>query len=377
MAETQGDALFNKAKKYSSLKYTLTIIDTVFSLVLLLLFAGLGISKALSLWLLKFSKNNFIIVPQYLFLISLGYYLLSLPLNFYSSHILEHKFSLSNQKMKDWLNDQAKAGIVFYLIALILVAAFYYILRHFPRAWWMVISLFWIFFSLVLARLAPVVIIPLFFKYKRLSDDTLRERIMSLANRMKIKVLDCFEIDFSKKTLKGNAAFVGWGKTRRVILADTLKDKYSYDEIEVILAHEFAHYRLRHLFKLILINSLAIILSFYLIFITSDNFLSLFGLSSLWDIAAMPIIFIYFFIFGIIMQPFENYISRRLERNADALALKLTNNKAAFISMMDKIASQNLADRNPHPLIKFFFFDHPSVDERIAMANRFYLGNPG
>jgi len=368
MAETQGDALFNKTKKYSSLKYTLAVIDTLFSITLLLIFVGSGISKTLSLWLLKFSKNNFIIVPQYLFLISLGYYLLSLPLNFYSSYILEHQFCLSNQKMKDWLKDQAKAGIVSYLIALILVAAFYYILKHFLHSWWMVISLFWIFFSLVLARLAPVVIIPLFFKYKRLADVTLRERIMSLANRMKIKVLDCFEIDFSKKTLKGNAAFVGWGKTRRVILADTLKDKYSYDEIEVILAHEFAHYRLRHLFKLILINSLAIILSFYLIFITSDNFLSLFGLSSLWDIAALPVIFIYFFIFGIIMQPFENYISRRLERNADALALKLTNNKAAFISMMDKIASQNLADRNPHPLIKFFFFDHPSVDERIAMA---------
>jgi STE24 endopeptidase len=161
---------------------------------------------------------------------------------------------------------------------------------------------------------------------------------------------------------------VGWGKTRRVILADTLKDKYSFDEIEVILAHEFAHYRLRHLFKLILVNSLAIILNFYLIFKTSNYTLNLFGLSSLSDIAGLPLVLIYFVLLGIIIEPLKNFISRRLEKNADKLALKVTGLKEAFISMMEKLALQNLADKNPHPIIKFFFFDHPPVDERIAMA---------
>jgi len=191
---------------------------------------------------------------------------------------------------------------------------------------------------------------------------------MNLAKKMRVKILDCFEIDFSKKTLKANAAFVGWGKTRRVILADTLKDKYSHDEIEVILAHEFAHYRLRHLFKLILTNSLATVLIFYLIFKTNSYVLAVFGLSSLSDLAALPVVLIYFVIFGIVMQPFENYVSRRLERNADRMALLVTGMREAFVSMMDKLAAQNLADRAPHPLIKFFFFDHPPVDERIRMA---------
>jgi len=217
------------------------------------------------------------------------------------------------------------------------------------------------------------VIIPLFFKYKKLSDDTLRERILRLADKMKVRILDVFEIDFSKKTQKANAAFVGFGRTKRVILADTLRDKYSPDEIEVILAHEFAHYRLKHLLKLILVNSLATLLTFYFIFKTSNYFLALFGLSSLLDIAALPVIFLYWIVFGIVMQPLNNYISRRLERNADALALEATGLKGAFISTMNKLSEQNLADRKPYPLIKFFFFDHPPIDERIAMAKSLQL----
>lgn len=217
----------------------------------------------------------------------------------------------------------------------------------------------------------PILIIPLFFKYRALSDNQLRQRILNLAHKMGVKILDVFEIDFSKKTLKANAAFVGMGRTKRVILADTLKDKYTYDEIEVILAHEFAHYRLRHLIKLIFINSITIILSFYLIYKTSDYVLGRFGLFSLSDISGLPIVLMYFVILGMITQPLENYLSRRFERNADLLALKTTDLKEAFISMMDKLSAQNLADRSPAKIIKIFFFDHPPIDERIEMAKKF------
>lgn len=296
------------------------------------------------------------------------YFLLGFPLNYYRSYALEHKFCLSSQNFRGWFFDQLKAGMLSYVLGLILLSAFYFILEHYPSVWWLVVSLFWIFFSLVLAKLVPVIIIPLFFKYKKLEDSALRETIMNLAGKMKVKILDCFEIDFSKKTLKANAAFVGWGATRRVILADTLKDKYSYDEIEVILAHEFAHYKLKHLLKLLLANASVIVGCFYLIFKTSAPFLGFFKLSSLQELAALPLILLYFVVFGILMQPFENYMSRRLERHADRMALEVTGSRGAFISMMDKLATQNLSDRNPHPIIKFFFFDHPPIAERIASA---------
>jgi STE24 endopeptidase len=158
-----------------------------------------------------------------------------------------------------------------------------------------------------------------------------------------------------------------------VILADTLKDKYSHDEIEVILAHEFAHYKLKHLVKLILVNSAATMLIFFVIFLTSSHTLAMFGLSSLFDLASLPLVLLYFIIFGLITQPFDNYVSRRMERNADMMALEVTGSKEAFISMMDKLSRQNLADRNPHPLIKFFFFSHPPIEERIALARSLHL----
>lgn len=358
----------NKAKKYSSLKYTFNILDTAYLLALLLIFTGFGISKILAQRLLNLTADYYLIVPLYLLVISIFYSALSFPLNFYSSYILERKFCLSKQKIQDWLKDRVKGGVIFYIISIILSTSFYYILKHFQYSWWWVVSIAWISFSLILARIAPILIIPLFFKYKKLSRDALRERIMSLANKMRVKILDVFEIDLSSKTLKANAAFIGIGKSRRVILADTLKDKYSDDEIEVILAHEFAHYKLKHLLKLILINSLATILAFYIIFKTSGHLLKLFGLSALSDIAALPVLIMYLVVFGIVMQPFQNYISRRLEKNADRMALSVTGLKGAFVSMMEKLSNQNLADRSPHPIIKFFFFDHPPVDERINMV---------
>ena len=360
-----------KAKDYSRRKYTFAIIEIFYLLLLLWLFLALGLSKILAQGIERLAWPVYLVLPVYLLLIYIFYWCLDFPLTFYRSFKLEHRFFLSNQKLKHWLWDQLKSGLIAYIISLILLSSFYYILKSNPRAWWLIVSLLWIFFSVILSKLTPVVIIPLFFKYKKLNDQELRQKIMRLAEKMRVGILDVFEIDFSKKTLKANAAFVGIGSTRRVILADTLKEKYSADEIEIILAHEFAHYRLRHLVKLIIANSLAIILSFYCIFYTSGYFLEVFGLSSLSDIAALPLIMLYLVCFSLVLGPFENYISRRLEKDADLLALKETQKPQAFISMMDKLSTQNLADRNPHPLIKFFFFDHPPVDERIAFARNF------
>ncbi|MDD2752692.1 MAG: M48 family metalloprotease, partial [Candidatus Omnitrophica bacterium] len=142
-------------------------------------------------------------------------------------------------------------------------------------------------------------------------------------------------------------------------------------EIEVILAHEFAHYRLRHLWKLVIFNSGVTIILFYLIFKTSNLALNIFGLNSLREFAALPVVLIYFMLFGLITQPVGNFFSRKLEKNADKMALEVTGKKEAFVSMMNKLAEQNLSDRNPHPIIKFFFFDHPPIDERISLGGEY------
>ncbi len=360
--------MLDPAKRYSNTKYTLSIIAIFYTIALILVALGSGFSLSLENFLKGINLPGYLLIAAFLLVISVSYYLLNLPLNFYAGYTLEHKFNLSKEKLGDWWLDQLKSGVLAYIISLILVLVFYWILSRFSHWWWLVVSVFWIFFSVILAKLTPVLIIPLFFKYKKLEDQALRERIFRLAQAMQVKLLDVFEINFSKKTLKANAAFTGMGATRRVILADTLRDKYSQDEIEVILAHEFAHYRLKHIIKLIAINSLVTLGLFFLIFKTSAYAMGLFKLDSLMQLAGLPLVFLYFMIFGTIMQPLEAYLSRRFEKEADKLALKVTGAKEAFVSLMEKLASQNLADRNPHPIIKFLFFDHPPIDERIETA---------
>ena len=355
------------AKSYSQQRYLISIIDMFYGVALLLVFLGSGLPLLLEDFISGLMPWAYLSVPVFLLIALLAYYLLTLPLNFYAGYTLEHKFNLSKQGIGSWWIDQLKSCLLSYVIILILVSCFYWILSRFDQ-WWLFVSLFWIFFSVVLAKLTPVLIIPLFFKYKKLEDESLRQRILGLAQKMRVKLLDVFEIDFSRKTLKANAAFTGMGRTKRVILADTLKDKYTHDEIESILAHEFAHFQRRHILKLIIINSFLTLGLFYLVFKTSPYLLGVFNLGSLTQTASLPLIFLYFMLFGIISQPFEAYVSRKFEREADSLALKTTRNKEAFISTMEKLAGQNLADRNPHPLIKFFFFDHPPIDERIKSA---------
>ncbi len=361
----------DQAKRYCRQKYTLYLIDTVYTLVLLFVFLGLGLAVGLENLIAKFLPASYLLLPVFLLFIFILYFVCSFPLNFYRSYILEHKFVLSKQSLGDWFLDQLKSGVVAYIIAFLLIAMFFSLVIALPRFWWLGISVFWIFFSFVLARLAPVVIMPLFFKFKPLTDELLKNRIIGLAKKMRIDILDVFQIDFSKKSLKANAAFTGMGKTRRVILADTLKDKYSYDEIEVILAHEFAHYKLKHIFKLLIFNSLLTFFLFYLISKTCVYTLAVFNLVSLAQPAAVPLCFVYFILFGLLMQPLEALLSRRFEKDADKLALEITKSPEAFISMMNKLADQNLADRSPAAIIKFFFFDHPPINERIQMANSF------
>ncbi|MFA6349592.1 MAG: M48 family metalloprotease, partial [Candidatus Omnitrophota bacterium] len=231
MQEPDKEGLTRKAARYSLIRYTLIVVDTLYALLLIFIFLKSGLSKELARQVLMSLLPPYLNMPVYFFWAFLGYWVLSLPLGFLQSYHLEHAFGLSTQKIADWFKDQLKSAVIGFIIAFVMLSAYFLVLRAFPGLWWLVISAIWIFLSLFLAKIMPVVIIPLFFKYKKMEDQDLRQRIMRLAQKSNIKLLDVYEIDLSKKTLKANAAFVGFGSTKRVILADTLKNKYTYDEI--------------------------------------------------------------------------------------------------------------------------------------------------
>ena len=232
----------------------------------------------------------------------------------------------------------------------------------------------WIFLTIVMAKLAPVIIIRLFYKFELLGDNELRERLVHLADRFDIKVLDVFRLDLSAKTKKANAALVGMGKTRRVLLGDTLIENYTKDEIEVVMAHELAHHKLAHMSKLVFSGSLGMIATFYFINLLSKISIGPFGIRPINDISAFPSMIFFIILFGLIISPIQNAFSRRLEASADLMCLKKTGLKKAFISCMEKLAKQNLADPEPNRFIEIMLYDHPPISKRLAMAKDFKGG---
>ena len=353
----------DKAARYSRLKYALALLDIVLTLVLLILFRSTGASLYLKQAVAFPGIDRFLAAALYLAAVFAAYSLITLPFELYRSFFVEHAFGLSKQKLRSWFADYLKSAFLGLVFFLVLMEAFYFFIWNFPRGWWWMSASFWIFLSIVIARIFPIVLIPLFFKYKKLDNEDLRRRILNLAYRMRVKILDVFEIDYSKKSLKANAAFVGLGKSRRVLLADTLiGGKYLPEEIEAVLAHEFAHYRSRHLVKMVLLNCAVITAVFYGFFLLSGAGISASDISNLWFWLFL------FMMIQIILTPFTNLLHRIMERNADDAAIAATGRPDSFVSMMRKLGEQNLADRNPPLWARIFFYDHPPIEERIKRA---------
>ena len=226
----------------------------------------------------------------------------------------------------------------------------------------------WILFSIVFTKIVPVLILPLFFKYSELQDTDLKNRLKLLAKSCGIKILDVFKLDLSAKTKKANAALAGMGSTRRILLGDTLLKNYTGEEIEVILAHEMAHHKFRHIWKTIFFGAVAAITGFYLISLMLGPIIQYLSLEAIYDIEALPVILFIFTVFNILVAPIQNWYSRTLERNADLWAIKLTQLAGEFISCMNKLAEQNLSNMHPSKFVEIMLYDHPPISSRIEMA---------
>jgi STE24 endopeptidase len=356
-----------RAKKYSAIKTRIFAADLVLTVVLLAVFQAF-LSRPVSQMVFNIYSNFyaacFIFACAFLFFM----YIASFPLHFIGSFFVERRFGLSNQSFGAWLTDEAKSGALSFALSIVCIQVFYLVLRNFPTAWWAIAAMAWIFFTVVLARFLPVLVIPMFFKYFPIEDRPLKERIMALAEKTGVRLMDVCKIDFSRKTRKANAALVGLGKTRRVILADTLTEEFSPEEVEVVVAHEFGHFKCRHIWQLLIFSGIMTIAGFFVLSLIAGKIVVLTGASGLSDLYLFPVLVFLMIAFGIVLLPLQNLFSRVLEREADRFALDVTGEPEGFISVMRKLASMNLADVAPSKLKKIFLYDHPPIAERIRMA---------
>lgn len=360
------------AKEYNRKKVNLRFLD-IFFVILYLLAFQIFLSLSLKKTVFTLTPNFYYAFSLYLIVFCISYYIINLPLHFYSAFIIEHRFKLSNQSFWNWFKDDVKSGVLSFFIFLIFMQVLYVLLKQFTVTWWVWIAIFWFLATTILARITPILIIPLFFKCSPV-EDRLKKKVIELAKKCKIKILDVYKIDFSKKTNKTNALVTGLGKTRRVLLADNLISDFTEGEVASVLLHEFGHHARKHIWKHLAFGAALTTLSFFLLYLASSRMVILLNGEAVYDIKIFPVFMLFLFLVGFLMQPIQNAFSRALETEADIFALRVIEDKSAFISLMQKLASKNLADPNPSKLVKFLFYTHPPISDRIQLAKK--LQNP-
>jgi len=362
----------SKSKKYSGIKTKITVADVILNGILLILFQ-VFLSGLLQETVSQRYANFYAACLVFSSMLLIYLYIGTFPLRFFSSFVVEHGFGLSEQHIGSWFLDEMKSVLLTFVLMISGIELFYFVLRVFPGLWWIILSGVWILFSVILTKLMPVILIPLFYKFTPVKSALLKGKILFLARRAGINFLDVYEIDFSRKTRKANAALVGLGATRKVILSDTLTEKFTPNEVISVVAHEFGHFKLKHIWKLLGLSSLVTLLGFFILFRASDTLAALTSSRSLSDLKLLPLFILFMFLFSLILIPAQNFFSRCLERQADKFALDVTLSPEAFVSVMNKLAVMNLADANPSLLKKIFLYDHPPISERIQKAKAWKL----
>lgn len=292
---------------------------------------------------------------------------LSLGLDYYS-FLIEHRYHLSNQRLRGWAWDQVKGFVLMFFFGQLLVQVVYMLIRLQPHWWWVTGWALFMVLSVVLAQIAPVVLFPLFFRFHALEDEDLTKRLTHLSENAGARVRGVYEWMLSEKTRKANAAVMGLGRTRRIVISDTLLATCNHDEIEAVLAHELGHHVYRHMLKGIAVQGAITFFGFWCL-----------KLSIRWaefgwkryeqiDFANLPLMILVATAISVVLVPVMNAYSRFNERQADLYAWKSLGTVVPFCSAMEKLAVQNLSEREPSRVVEILFHSHPPIGRRVKAA---------
>lgn len=353
------------AKRYSRTKIWLGLIGTAFFFTITAVFVVSGLSRELDDFVHRFVSNDYLALLSFVALFGIVETILASPLSYYSGYHLEHKYGLSNQSFGRWIRESLKGTLVSIPLGVPILLFFYYCLKTFGTLWWLPVGTALFLVTVLLARLAPVLILPLFYKFVPLVDGSVKEKILALCRNVGVRVEGVFTFNLSKNTKKANAAFTGIGKSKRIILGDTLIENFTDEEIETVFAHELGHYKMRHVLIMMGVGTLNAFLGLYL---TAQGYaLSLpwFGFARADQIGALPVLSIWLGLYSLVSSPLSNYVSRINEYSADRYAVTITGNKHAFVNALGKLARINLADTTPPAIVEFLFHSHPSIEKRI------------
>ncbi|SPE45525.1 Ste24 endopeptidase [Candidatus Sulfotelmatobacter sp. SbA7] len=358
-----------EARRYNRIRRWLGIADFLVGLLFLLVLLFTGWNGTLRDFALHgaFEHYAFAVFLYVLMLMLIGK-ALGLGLDYYGFR-LEHHFNLSNQRLRAWAWDEIKGLLVGVVLGTIVVELLYFIIRQAPQYWWLIAWAAFLGLFVLLAQLAPVVLFPIFYKFEPLQNEELKSRLVKLSEAAGTRVRGVYKWNLSEKSKKANAALTGLGNTRRIILADTLLEHFLPDEIEAVLAHELGHHVHKHILKSIAVQAGVTLAGFW-----AANWLLHYAMErwhvfeTLSDFANLPLLVLVSTVLSFLLLPALNAFSRYNERQADRYAFQSIASIQPFISSMNKLAEQNLAERSPSKWVEWFFHSHPAISRRVAAA---------
>ena len=364
----------DKATRYHRLKRRADLLSTAaaggFLLFLLLSGAGLHLRELGAVLGMAigggFEEPGTVI--GFAIALTLLLHVVELPFAFYQGFVLEHRYGLSNESLRQWVRDQLKGGALAVVFSTAGASIVYWAIRTNPDWWWVIAAASFAVVMIGIVQLAPVVLMPLFYTFKPLDRPALVDRLIKLADRAQTRIAGVYEWALSAHTKKANAALAGMGRTRRILLSDTLLADYSEDEIEVVLAHELSHHVHHDLWRGVAFQALLLLVSFFVAHVTLTTLTDPLALRGMDDPAGLPLLMLVGGACSLLFMPAANAMSRRHERRADRYALDTTRQPDAFISAMKRLSQQNLAEEHPSRIVQWLFYSHPPIRERIDAA---------
>jgi STE24 endopeptidase len=348
-------------KRYHRIKLILSLVSTGLEWLYLLVLVMTPLSAELVSFT-ELSGNPYLHFLLFGLIAGIIIQVVLWPLSFTSGYVVEHNYGLSNQTVGAWIWERIKGMLVGGVIGIPLALLFYFCLRIFGVGWWLPVGIALLLFSVVLGRLAPILIFPLFYKFEPLaSEDSLKHSVGTLCDAVGLTVEGIYRFNFSKTTKKANAAFTGLGRAKRVLLADTLLNEFSQDEIMAVVAHELGHFKLKHIRKGM---AFGIVLTLLGLFVVARLHATVVD-GQVAALVSLPWLLLFLSIYGFVTGPISNSYSRQHEYTADRFAAKLIGDGTALASSLERLGQLNLADRNPHPVVEFLFHSHPSLAKRL------------
>jgi STE24 endopeptidase len=298
--------------------------------------------------------------------------LLRIPFGLYETFVIEDRYGFNTQTFKVWLADLLKSLVLSALLGGLLLCLLLALIVHGGNLWWVWAWMVTGVAELLMIWLYPLIIAPLFNKFQPLESQELISRIESLMEQAQLRAKGIFRMDASRRSRHTNAYFTGLGKSKRIVLFDTLLKSHSGDEILAVLAHEVGHWKKRHVQKELLLAELLSLLGFYLAakLLAWPPLYQTFGFAGPVPYAGLFLVGAFFSLLGFFVQPLGAAISRRFEREADDFSRRLVGRAEPMVNALKRLAADNLANLTPHPLYAWFYYSHPLLSERIERLKR-------